>query len=445
MRIAFLSQYVDEVLPPDQSSIGIFTYEVARKLAVNDEVTVLARYARGQPARTLIDGVVLERLLCTPQRAWGYASRAWRHLFPRARPLQTQSCYALDYILHAIWRLRRLNPDVIHVQNLPLHLPMIRRALPQTAIVLHMHCDWLAQLDHGAMQRAVACADIVIGCSQHVVDTAQARHGESGARFAVLPNGVATDATPADDSSRDAQRVVFVGRLSPEKGIHTLLDAWLRVLDRHPHARLEIIGPAAETPREFLADLSDDPKVRDLSRFYPGGAASAGAYHRALRAMIPDAAAHTITFAGQLPHVMAQQRIATAALLVNPSLSESFGMSLIEALNAGTPIIATRVGGMPEIAAAVGAAGTLVRMEDSHELADEISRILANPAAAAAAARDARQLIVARYDWGRIAELARGLYAEALASRKARAANRAASGAKSAYAKAKAVADPHRV
>lgn len=418
MRIVFLSQYFDEVLPPEQNSIGIVTYEIARRLAADADVTVLSRAARGEPRRSIVGGAVFERLACAPPRVWTHASRVCQRLLPASRPLYVQGIYALDYILLAMRRIRQLAPDVIHVQNLPQHLPMIRRAAPDAAIVLHMHCDWLAQFDRRAMARAVAAADMVVGCSQHVVQTALGRHAGAGVSFAVLPNGVDVS-EPQPTQHRDPQRVVFVGRVSAEKGLHTLLDAWPSVVKLHPGARLEIIGPAAETPRQLLIDLSDDRQVLDLARFYPGGAAFKGSYAAALRAMIPDAVAHTVTFTGHLPHARVQQRIAGAGLLVNPSLSESFGMSLIEALRVGTPAVATRVGGMPEIIETAGA-GALVPMNDPVALAAAISDVLATPAASAEAARAAAERVSERYSWPHIADLTRRLHLEALAARAAR-------------------------
>ncbi|CAH2394627.1 hypothetical protein MES4922_110071 [Mesorhizobium ventifaucium] len=97
-------------------------------------------------------------------------------------------------------------------------------------------------------------------------------------------------------------KVLFVGRVSPEEGVHTLLEARPEVVAAHPEARLEIVGPSAALPLDLLIDLSRDPEVLGLSRFYPGGSAFRGSYEIALREMIPPRLAHTVTFTGMEPY-----------------------------------------------------------------------------------------------------------------------------------------------
>ena len=92
------------------------------------------------------------------------------------------------------------------------------------------------------------------------------------------------------------------------------------------------MGPPAETPREFIIDLSEDPDVAGLSRFYDRGNTYKGSYNAALRAMVPPHLSHTIDFAGPEPYERILDRYAEASVLVNPSLSESFGMKTLKPL-----------------------------------------------------------------------------------------------------------------
>lgn len=417
----FVSQVYDQVLPPEQNSVGIWTYEVARRLAARDHTTVIARRVQGKPARTEVDGANFLSLKCAPPGVWARASRAWRRVAPASRPLYAQRFYALEYLAQAIRLIRRLGPDIIHLQNFPLHAPALRLACPEAAIVLHMHCDWLAQLDCRAMGRGIAAADLVVGCSEHVVAAARERFAGISVPFAVLPNGAPIERIGSHRAQRDASTVVFVGRLSPEKGLHTLLEAWPKVVAARPDARLEIIGPEAETPREFLVDLSDEADVRALARFYDGGSALKGSYANALRAMVPSPLAQTVSFIPQLPQDQVLARIGRAGLLVNPSLSESFGMSLIEAIAVGTPVVATRAGGMPEIIRETGA-GTIIDRNDSSALAEAVVHVLANPERHAEIACRGAERAAELYSWSRIAALTDGLHGEALAARRARSA-----------------------
>lgn len=418
MKVAFLSQHFDVVLPPGQGSVGLWTYEVAHRLGEDCHTTIIARRPRRQPLPLEIDGARLDFLSCAPSGWWRMASHAWGRAFPNSKPLFVQNFYALDFFLQATRRIRRLAPDVVHLQNCPQYTPAVRRAVPDAAIILHMHCDWLAQLDPKAMALCVAAADLVVGCSKHVVAAAQARFAETGVRFAILPNGAPVEPLCRESDQRTPGKVIFVGRVSPEKGIHTLLQAWPKVMAAHPHANLEILGPPEETPREFLVDLSNDSDVLDLARFYSGGKAFRGSYDAALRELIPSQLAHTVTFMGHKPHNVVIERLANSVLLVNPSLSESFGMSLVEALATGTPVVATRAGGMPEIIEATRG-GVLVEKNDPDALARKIIELLASPEASAELGRRGAQRVSELYAWPRIAERTRLLHSETLSKRRA--------------------------
>lgn len=419
MKVAILSQPFDLVLPPEQTSIGLWSYEVARHLAGDCDLTILARSSFTAPSKQVGDWGRLELVPTVPLRLWSQASRIWAKACPPAHALFGQPVYACDYLLGALRRLRRIDPDVIHIQNFAQFAPPLRRAFPRAAIVLHMHCDWLAELPQRATARRLAAVDTVIGCSAHVAEAAARRFGPQGPRFTVVPNGAPPPPAPRPDRERQDKRVVFVGRVSPEKGIHTLLSAWSRVIEAHPSAHLDVIGPMAVTPREFLVDLSTDAEVRGLARFYPPGVSAADAYRVALQALIPPALARSVSFIGHEPHPQVIERIAQASVLTNPSLSEAFGMSLVEALSVGTPVVATRVGGMTDILQATEG-GLLIGKNDPGALAQALTALLSDPLKAEAFGRRGAERVGTLYGWERIAGLTREVYREALARREAR-------------------------
>jgi glycosyltransferase involved in cell wall biosynthesis len=430
VKVAILSQPFDLVLPPEQTSVGLWTHEVARRLAADCDPTIIARRGRGAPRQVSGDWGRLELVPALPLRVWTQASRLWARVTPPPQALFGQPFYAGDYLLAAMRRLRRVDPDVIHIQNFPHFAPPLRRAFPRSAIVLHMHCDWLAELPMRRTARNLAAVDTVMGCSEHVAGAAARRFGGAPARFAVVPNGAPSPpvAPGIDRDRRDGPRVVFVGRVSPEKGVHTLLSAWGRVVAVHPSARLDIVGPPAVTPREFLIDLSPDPRVRALARFYPPGPAPQGGYHAALLDMIAPEIAASVTFVGHEPHPQVIARVAGASVLANPSLSEAFGMSLVEALSVGTPVVATRVGGMPDILTATGG-GLLVGPDDPEALAGALIALLSDPARARALGRRGAERVRSLYAWDRIAGLTLDLYREAVVRRRARPATGTGKGA----------------
>lgn len=415
LRVAFLCQPFDLVLPPEQTSVGLWTHEVARRLARGCEVSILARRSRGRPVQEAGDWGRLEYLSSAPLRLWSSASLIWSKFGRPSAPLVSQRLYAFDYLAAAIRRLRRVRPDVIHIQNFPVFARPLRRAFPDAAIVLHMHCDWLVEFDHQAVSRHLAAVDTVIGCSAHVAVAAEARFGPAS-RFAVVPNGAPPRLADKRRPLRKPGLVIFVGRVSPEKGIHTLLEAWPAVVAAHPGAHLEIVGPHSVVPREFLVDLSPDPDVQALARFYSSNKPFAS-YSEALRQIVPPPIAQTVSFVGHEPHDRVMARIARAHLLVNPSLSESFGMSLVEALSVGTPVVATQVGGMPEIIDATGG-GVVVPCNDPEALAKAVTALLSNPDQAVRLASRGSERASHLYSWEHIAALTEKVHHEAVAQRR---------------------------
>lgn len=172
------------------------------------------------------------------------------------------------------------------------------------------------------------------------------------AMVSVVPNGVDVEryagARPVDASAlgelapgaaaRPGPTIGYVGRLDPEKGPDLLIEAWALARQRLPDARLLIIGSGAL-----------EAKLRRATRDWPD-------------VVWVGYRADTAPF------------VATMDLLVVPSRREAFGLAAAEAMAAGVPVIATRVGGLPEVVRD-GVDGCLVPPLDSAALADAIVRL----------------------------------------------------------------------
>lgn len=409
MRIAIVNQPLDGILPPDQNSIGIWSYEVARRLAADHEITVFGRHFRqmklqGLP-RTLSDGGVTYRFgFAAPDRVWSRLGALWERTMAWRMPLYESMLYYLEYCLLVAWRVRRLRPDVVHVHNFTGFVPIIRAFNPNAKIVLHMNCEWLSQLDEQRMGRRIAAADAVFGSSGHIARLVQRRYPQYADRCHTVYNGVDPDAfvgAPKEPAGRepDASPVlVFVGRVSPEKGVHDLIDAMAIVAERHPRARLDLVGPVGALDRRFLVDVSGDARVAGLARFY-GDEDYGSMLQRLVRERGLD-----VHFHGAMSQEHVVQHVAAADVLVNPSYSESFGMALVEAMACGTPVVATRVGGMLEIVDE--RTGLLTDPSDPVALADAISRLLHDDDLRRSMGAEGRSRVEALFAWDRVAEAA---------------------------------------
>lgn len=169
-----------------------------------------------------------------------------------------------------------------------------------------------------------------------------------------------------------------VGRLSPEKGFDSLVDALAMVRHAGVQARLIVIGEGAE--RQRLERLIQEKGLTDLVQL-PGYRADVARF------------------------------LLDIDVFVVSSLSEGAPMSVLEAMRARTPVIATSVGGIPEMLEH-GRAGMLVKPRDAIGLAAAIKFACSNPAETGRRSRRAYDRVRERYDRRAMAQKYCGLYAD---------------------------------
>jgi phosphatidylinositol alpha-mannosyltransferase len=197
-----------------------------------------------------------------------------------------------------------------------------------------------------------------------------------GGDAVVIPNGVFVDAFHVEPDPRwtgtpEAPTVVFLGRLDePRKGLPVLLEAVPALRRAVPGVRVLVVGRGETGP--------DD--VREL--------------------LGEDAAA--VEFVGGVSDEDKARLLASADVYVAPQTGgESFGIVLVEAMSAGTAVVASDLGAFRRVLDD-GAAGVLFRTGDSADLARTLIELLADPERRAAVA-EAGSRAVARYDWSSVA------------------------------------------
>ena len=389
---AFVSQPWAALIPPSES-VAIGTREVARRLATEARVVV---YARGGDHDVRVeheDGVEFRLVPAELDwRAMKAASPA-RWLATRRRPFFAGRFFHPVYFRAVARDVARLRPDVVNVHNFSQALPALRRAAPSAGRVLHMHCDWLAELSRSLVERRLRRADLVLGSSDHV--TTLIRDRFPGVRAETRYNGVDVERF-APAAARPPRTILFTGRLAPDKGVHVLCDAFRLVRRRLPDATLELVGPEAPVEREMQVALSDDPRVQALDRFY------GGSYVAELERRLGDDGG-AVRFTGRVPAAEMPAAYVRGTVAVLPSLEEAFGLPLAEAMASGLPTVATRVGGMPEVVAD-GETGLLVPPDDPPALADALVRLLADPPLADRLGAAGRARAVAHFSWDAAAE-----------------------------------------
>ncbi|MEW6743861.1 MAG: glycosyltransferase family 4 protein [Planctomycetota bacterium] len=408
MKIGFVSQPFDLVLAPAPNSIGIWLREVARRLAAAGDVIVYTR-GRLRKRTEVLDGV---RYRTVPRALDEMTLRLVRpfarFLDPR-RPFYARDLYHLGYALQIALDLRRERCDVIHVHNFSQFVPLVRTLNRRAKIVLHMHCEWLTQLDGQLIESRLRHADGILACSEFITERIRKRFGSLGPSIGTLHNGVDVGrfaVEPRERCDGSPGRLLFVGRLSPEKGLHVLLEAFQRVLRERPAASLRIVGASRVAPREFIVRLSDDPRVQALARFYQGS------YLEHLRGLADSAGADRITFEGDVAHGDLAPFYRSCDALVVPSVwDEPFGMPCVEAMAAGVPVVASRAGGIPE-AVLDGETGLLVERDGVEALTRALLQLLGHDDQRTSMGRAGRQRAVQCFSWEVIVERLSRLYRE---------------------------------
>lgn len=161
-------------------------------------------------------------------------------------------------------------------------------------------------------------------------------------RRAIAPSGETERLYDLWGIRRDEKVLICVGRLEERKGIRFLLAAF-GILSHDVHVKLVFVG-------------AGDPR----------------AYHEYARSLnIED----RVVFAGRVDEPTLNAAYGLATALVHPSVMEGFGLAIADAVASGIPVVATRVGAVPEIVRD-GIDGRLVRYGDASALADAIAEIL---------------------------------------------------------------------
>ncbi len=404
MRIAFVSQPWDYGFPPTES-VAILIWELARRLAAPPHGHDVVVYARTDPEdeRDEVHEGVTYRYL--PMRFQRTVNRI-EELEERRPSLRlfASPLYHADYAYQVARDLHANRCDLVVVNNFSQFLPVIRRANPATHVFLYMHCDWLSLLQPRQLDRRLKHADVILGVSDWVTNGVRAALPAHADRCFTLHCGVDTEVfSPRDGGQGSMGRLLFISRISPEKGVHVLLDAFTQVLERAPHAELDLVGEEAVVAEGMLVALSHDTRLQGLRRFY------GRSYLKSLMDGVDPAAASRLRFSGWIPHEQVADHCRQADVYVNASLCEAFGLGGVEAMACGLPVVATRVGGAVETVEE-GSTGYLVEPDDPSALAEAVLHLLEDDGLRQAMGAAGRRRALELFSWERAAQRLCELY-----------------------------------
>lgn len=396
MKIAFVFPPI--WTPHSDGSLQIWNREVANRLARSHEVLVYSGLFDSERGNFVKDGVHYRPFSSHWDNRIARYLQFFRVLLGIKGPLFKSDLWYPEYCLKVALDLRKQNCDVAHVHYYPQFAALIKRLNPKLRVVLHMHGEWLTQVKFNNLGARLSKIDLVISCSEFVTEVIRTTFPKIASRCRTVPMGV----SPATFSKgwqthqvEDAfqRRLLCVGRISPEKGIHVLLDAFESIVQQYPDATLIIVGPEWIAPRENITDLCLRKEIVDgLEPFYRDG------YLKQLKRKLSPAAAKQITFAGLASHSEISKFYENADIYVGPSLYESFGMSILEAMVAGVPVVSTRVGAVPELISD-GRSGLIVETADPSAIVDAVIRLFTNAELRNSVSCAARKSVRAKFSW----------------------------------------------
>lgn len=315
------------------------------------------------------------------------------------------------YALRVALSIKLSKCEVVLVFDFLQFAWIIKLLNPSATVCLYMHCEWLTDYATIANERRLHRVDLIIGCSDYVTEAIRKRFSAVAERCHTVHNGINMDLfRPSPDGlvmQDETDQLLYVGRLSPEKGVHVLIEAFKILVENHPRLRLHLVGaPSRVSYYMIFCPDWEDPAIATLERYY--GIRLFDMVRRQLSRRLTsysdDLARlaegdERIVFYGGLPNHQTVDCYRRATMLVFPSLcNETFGMPPIEAMACGLPVVATHTGGIPETVKH-GRTGILVPRGDARELARAIAQLLDDPERARAMGKAGRQRVIDRFTW----------------------------------------------
>lgn len=300
-----------------------------------------------------------------------------------------------EMILRAKERLaalrQKFRPEIVHLYQIHhgviYHTAASRRShRPGTApTLLTLHGNIFDSTPEVNESRRRLCqrVDWTTACSHALLDEARGHAPEITANSSVIHNALPMpDCEPAP-LNFDEPCILYAGRLAPEKRVDIAIDAFARILSRFPRARLLIAGNGTEKAN--------------------------------LRAQVEQLGLQSaVEFLGWIAPKAIHEVINRAAVMVVPSSVEPFGLVALQGGQMMRPVIATRVGGLPEVIVD-GETGLLVEAENPAAMADALVALLTSPDRARALGRAARRHVQRRFEWTSFVESYESLYARLIA------------------------------
>ncbi|MDB6090568.1 MAG: glycosyltransferase [Gammaproteobacteria bacterium] len=430
MKIAIVNQPQDpiEASEEQRGSVAIVNWELAKRLAERHEVTVYAPRAPGQPMSERWKTIEIRRVRFVA-KTFHKGMQLLAGRVRAGRPYINSPWYYREYFMQVARDLRTHPIEVLHFPQQLQFAPHFRRSVPHAKLVLHMHQDELAQLNHALLRRQLANVDSVVTVSDFVTDRARARFPALAASIHTIGNGVDVRRFAPDTQrppSRRPTRLLFVGRISPDKGVHLLVEAFDRIARERPDVELTLVGKVGMLPFDLVSLLlnDDEAALNSLRPFYGRSTfawltkevlGQRRSYADHLVARLSPQTAGRVHFRGSVSLEELIRLYREADLLVLPSIwRESYGLPVAESMASGVPVLASHCGGVPELVTE-GVTGRLVPRLDVDALTNAMRDLLSDPVRLREMGRESRLRAERLLTWDRSAQRLERVYLDLIA------------------------------
>ena len=278
-------------------------------------------------------------------------------------------------------KLLRAGADLIHIhanKHFSTDVGALIARVKNTPLVYSPHAgtfgkSLLGRIHNQTIGRVALSAEVVVCVSEYEKGLIKAS-GVGVKRFEVLPNGVDAGVykslalnKKSEALARRGPTVLYLGRLSSHKGIDTLIDAMPLVLGRIPEVRFVIAGPG-EIPN--------------------------------LKTQISNLGKNAL-FLGEVSEEEKISLMQKASVFVLPSRSEAFGITVIEAMAAGCPVVVSDLPALTEIVEHEKT-GLVFPVDEAKALADRILKLLSDHELSQKVSKNAKEKVQEKYNWEKI-------------------------------------------
>lgn len=356
MHILIVAPEQIPVPPMLGGSVEICIWAIARELAKQHQVTVISRSHARYPKREFRCNVRMVRVRTGSQNT---------------------------YIANVLRAVQGQSFDLIQVDNRPRFIPRIKERFPDTPVTLFLHSLTFVSGKYISRSHAESClrrADAIVANSRSLKQRLSHRFPEQAGKITTVALGVDTSRfRPLASAGRKRMRkrknlkhrfvVLYTGRLIPRKGIPVLIRAAAKSRRRIPHLMLVIAGGGKASYIRRLKRLARQMKV-------------------------------PLRYAGIVPHGRIHSLYQTADCFVCPSQKhEAFGLVNVEAMACGIPVVASHIGGIPEIIRHQQNGYMTADYKNPGAFAEQLISIYRKPSNARRIAHKGRQDAVERFGW----------------------------------------------